>query len=106
MAGGGPDLDSHTAQYQTRDLLRDAPLRLGACTMFVTFGLGYVFVNYSGLDTHWLVLAGGAVGLGILASILAARRAAGKDAIRVARVQADRSERKQAELENFLKDKT
>lgn len=101
MPGSG-DLDSWTSGYQSRDLQRDAPLRLGACATFLAFGLLGLVWSLAGvpISAVWLVPVALAIGIG--AAVLATRMSNRKDAIRVAREQAERKIRKDAELAEFV----
>jgi hypothetical protein len=112
MSGSGLDLDSWTAGYQTRDLQRDAPYRLGAVVFAVALFLGMMFIHRGEVEggrffvedvyLKWLAAAVLAVVAGLIAGRLAILRLAAVERRRVQAMQAERRARNQVALDAFL----
>ena len=103
----GFDMDAHASRYQTRDMLRDAPIRLGFFAGVVSSSILCIVLRFHDVGpatpSGWLLvglgtflLAGGGVGY------IALKRAQRADARRVARETAERAARKDQELADFL----
>ena len=101
----GSDLDSWSAQHQTRDLLRDAPVRLGVMAGVVSILGGLLVTADGGIAVPWgWVLAGG-VAIGLLTGWAATRLSDNAANRRESSRHADRDRRKAAELAQFVADR-
>ena len=101
----GTEIESLNAKYQTRDMQRDAYVKVGVFCFFVIFGAAFVAFKVYGIPVHPLVSLAASALLGIIIGYLAYRRGAKISTRLEAEKRAARKAYKDKKLEEFLNNK-
>ncbi|MFY0648894.1 hypothetical protein [Sulfitobacter geojensis] len=101
----GTEIESLNAKYQTRDMQRDAYVKVGAFCFFGTFVAAFVVSNAYGISVHLLVILAASALFGMLAGYLSYRHGVKISARLRSEDRAARQAYKDKKLEEFLKNK-
>jgi hypothetical protein len=70
----GTEIESLIGKHQTREMQRDAYLKVGAFVALFTFGVALLTLNIYGLNLHFFLVMVGSAAMGILVGYLTHRR--------------------------------
>lgn len=101
----GTEIESLNSKYQTRDMQRDAYVKVGVFCFFVTFGAAFVAFKVYGISVHPLVILAASVLFGMFIGYLTYRHGVKVSTRLLAEDRAARKAYKDKKLEEFLNNK-
>ncbi|GAA6175275.1 hypothetical protein [Sulfitobacter pacificus] len=102
MVGG---LDAHSAQYQTREMQRDAYLKVGVFTYFASGTVAWITLKYYEISVHFVFILLGSALFGFLVGHLTKRHGLKISAALQEEDRAARKAYKDAKLKEFMDNK-